>query len=154
VYQDLLLAWLRTGEVAVDEPDGLQQVRWRIWQTASEVDLAREVSVRQKLKLGNVKVFSHLIHLGVHQEEDGCIFGVQGQVAACVAVPQQRNDSCSRGSLDASLEAALVTTLELVVQKRALVDQSIRTDAFRDVVDPAVRQNSLQYRIVVAVIAA
>jgi hypothetical protein len=65
----VVLARLLAGIVLVYESNGIEQVLWNCRHAASNFDLAREVTMCEKLQLRNVVVLGHLVRLGVWKEQ-------------------------------------------------------------------------------------
>ena len=63
--QAVLSARLLTGVVLIHESNRPKQVLWNGRHATSEVDLAREVTMRKKLQLRNIIVLGHLVRLGM-----------------------------------------------------------------------------------------
>jgi hypothetical protein len=55
--------------VLIYESNGVKQVLWNGRHTASNVDLAREVTVCEELQLRNVEVLRYLVGLGVWKKQ-------------------------------------------------------------------------------------
>lgn len=88
----MLSTSLLTGIVTIYKTNSLDQVMGSRGYTAGELELAREIAVREELQFRNIEILGDLIRLGMGKKRHWIILCPRRNIATSVAEPKKRDD--------------------------------------------------------------